>query len=701
MADQEENVVAPGGPRPKSSVHWVHPGQAVSHTPAGALVITEEAAKSGDRNTEMQDDMVRTPGGIRARSVVHKVEAGTVLDGADGRLRNLDAAGTVLSDFGVVERRTHGMPLMPLHIAHPDRPAPAFGTGWITYASWTNSTGNPVSLFSTQWVVPPEPIARAGQTIFLFNGIQNSTMIYQPVLQWGSSAAGGGNYWAVASWYADGQGGPAFHSNLVQVKPGELLTGIMTLTSQSGTQFSYNCEFQGIANSGLPISNVDQLTWCIETLECYGIEGASSYPVTFRTPMKAIDIMTGATHPAISWAPTNSITDCGQHTVVVNNSSTNGEVDLCYGTVGPASVAAVSWSPNRLDLLGLGNDNQMYHKAWNGIGWYPSLTGWEPLGGTFDSPPAVASWGANRLDIFGLGNDNQMYHKAWNGIGWYPSLTGWEPLGGTFDSPPAVASWGANRLDIFGLGNDNQMYHKAWNGSQWLPSATGWEALGGTFNSAPAVVAWGPNRLDIFGLGNDNQMYHKAWNGSQWLPSATGWEALGGTFNSAPAVVAWGPNRLDIFGLGNDNQMYHKAWNGSQWLPSATGWEALGGTFNSAPAVVAWGPNRLDIFGLGNDNQMYHKAWNGSQWLPSATGWEALGGTFNSAPTVAAWGANRLDIVGLGDDNQMYHKAWNGIGWYPSLTGWEALGGTFDAGSVELSSESPHEENVGRVTSRL
>ena len=45
------------------------------------------------------------------------------------------------------------------------------------------------------------------RTIFLFNGIQNSTSIYQPVLQWGPSAAGGGNFWTVASWYVDGAGG--------------------------------------------------------------------------------------------------------------------------------------------------------------------------------------------------------------------------------------------------------------------------------------------------------------------------------------------------------------------------------------------------------------------------------------------------------------------------------------------------------------
>jgi M6 family metalloprotease-like protein len=157
---------------------------------------------------------------------------------------------------------------------------------------------------------------------------------------------------------------------------------------------------------------------------------------------------------------------------------------------------------------------------------------------------AVVSWGTNRLDIFGLGTDNQMFHKAWDGTAWRPSVAGWDALGSTFNSPPAVVSWGANRLDIFGLGTDNQMLHKAWDGNAWHPSVTGWDALGGTFNSPPAVVSWGANRLDIFGLGTDNQMFHKAWDGSAWRPSVTGWDALGGTFNSPPAVVSWGANRL-------------------------------------------------------------------------------------------------------------------------------------------------------------
>lgn len=92
-----------------------------------------------------------------------------------------------------------------------------------------------------------------------------------------------------------------FHSDLARVNPGNLLTGIMTLTGQSGSNFSYDCTFQGIAIS-LPIQNVPELTWCAETLEAYGIKGAADYPDTFRTPMKAINIRTGATIPAVTWS---------------------------------------------------------------------------------------------------------------------------------------------------------------------------------------------------------------------------------------------------------------------------------------------------------------------------------------------------------------------------------------------------------------
>jgi neutral ceramidase len=90
---------------------------------------------------------------------------------------------------------------------------------------------------------------------------------------------------------------------------------------------------------------------------------------------------------------------------------------------------------------------------------------------------AAVSWGANRLDIFGIGLDNAMYHRSWDGSAW---LRDWENLGGAFISPPAAVSWGANRLDIIAIGLDNAMYYRAWDGSAWLRD---WEGLGGAFAS--------------------------------------------------------------------------------------------------------------------------------------------------------------------------------------------------------------------------
>jgi len=293
----------------------------------------------------MTEEMVLTPGGYRPKSKVHFVEPGYVLQLADGRIKKLDPAGKLVADLGPSEQRPAGLPVMPRHVSRPrqrrsygnldlaGKVVADLGSGWIAYADWTNNTGTPVSLFATTWTVPPVPNTRSGQTIFLFNGIQNSTMIYQPVLQWGASAAGGGDFWSVASWYADGQGGAAHYSTLVRVNPGDVLVGIMTLTGQSPQGFSYNSQFQGIANTGLAIQNVQELIWCIETLEAYHITKATDYPATTVTAFRSIELQVNTappTDPAMNWTAVDSVTDTGQHAIVVSNANSGGEVDIYY-----------------------------------------------------------------------------------------------------------------------------------------------------------------------------------------------------------------------------------------------------------------------------------------------------------------------------------------------------------------------------------
>jgi hypothetical protein len=279
---------------------------------------------------QMAEEQVLTPGGFRPKSLVHLIESGHSLRMVQGRAQKIDPSGALVADLGEIPSRPGPHPLMPTNVFVPEAVKAALGSGWIAYAFWSNTTGHPLSSFRTTWVVPPVPKTQSGQTIFLFNGIQNSTMIYQPVLAWGPSAAGGGNYWSVASWYADGQQGHAFHTSPVRVSVGQTLVGVMTLTRQSGSEFTYNCEFQGIANTGLPIENVQQLTWCAETLEAYSLQHCSDYPDTQFTAMHNIAIACGATTPSITWTAQSAVTDCGQHCVRVSNSATDGSVDIFY-----------------------------------------------------------------------------------------------------------------------------------------------------------------------------------------------------------------------------------------------------------------------------------------------------------------------------------------------------------------------------------
>jgi hypothetical protein len=283
----------------------------------------------------MSNDMVLTPGGLRPRGFVNAIEPGHELRLLEtGEFVKLELATKNVTHFAkppagqaqFAVPGPHGGPTGQL------APSPgALANGWQTYG-WWDSGGKSLSYFSTQWTVPPAPATSSGQTIFLFNGIQNTGTNYgilQPVLQWGSSAAGGGAYWSVANWYV-ASGGQAFHTNLVRVNSGTVLHGVMTQTGASGANYNYNSEFQGLANTALPVANIAPLHWANETLECYGLTKCSDLPATNDTAMSQINIQIGKPHPALKWTGVNAITSCGQHTVIVGNANPGGVVELFY-----------------------------------------------------------------------------------------------------------------------------------------------------------------------------------------------------------------------------------------------------------------------------------------------------------------------------------------------------------------------------------
>jgi hypothetical protein len=282
----------PGGPRDPEKVHLIVPAA----------------------------DRAIPPGGPRHRSHVRRIESGE-------RMR-----------FTVERGR---------RLRERDLPGPPDEANWITYAAWMNSTGNPITELTTTWTVPPAPAAQASQLLYLFNGIEpaDGQVIVQPVLQWGDSGPDDdgqnrtGQFWSVATWIVGGPDASATHTPHIPVNPGDVLVGLVTLTSQSASGFMYTCEFQGLAGTTLITPQISELVWCVETLEAYELQGnhvppydlnaATEYPVG-PLSFQDIGIVTNASGPAGAWSTQNLVAQYGENTFVAANSTTAGEVVITF-----------------------------------------------------------------------------------------------------------------------------------------------------------------------------------------------------------------------------------------------------------------------------------------------------------------------------------------------------------------------------------
>ena len=264
------------------------------------------------------DDMVLTPVGPRRRSTVHALEPGHLLRQVGDRLQQLHPSGRVVAEYELPPRRPgraagkrHGRP--PRDPGDHEGDVPGLGSGWIISAQWANDTGKILSRFHTEWQVPRRPLTLSGQTIFLFNGLMNSTAILQPVLQWGVSGAGGGAFWAVASWFVTNGNGPSFHTQPTAVNEGFGLSGTMTLARRKGKEFRYVAQFDNVPGTSLQVSGVEELTRCFEALEVYYVHHCSDYPNVPFTAMTDIQIRCGTVTPKVVWTPFTTVSDCGQH----------------------------------------------------------------------------------------------------------------------------------------------------------------------------------------------------------------------------------------------------------------------------------------------------------------------------------------------------------------------------------------------------
>jgi hypothetical protein len=283
------------------------------------------------------------PGGHHLLSEVHRVRHGERVKRRAGLTQKVDATGSVLLN------QPDAAQAAILSVPAAGAPATAADKipNWVADAYWENTTGSPVSLFTTSWIVPQPPASACGQLIYLFNGMDpanSGDAILQPVLQWGVSPSGGGaNIWSIATYYVMGSG-PALSTDAVQVYPGDALNSSIRLLASGPdpntagqVTFDYIAEFVGYPTTALRASSVNELVWCYETLETYGASSSTNcYPADPKTAMNKITIQTGLpgtapVSPALVWNPQIDGSNIGQKATIVNSSSTGiGEIDISY-----------------------------------------------------------------------------------------------------------------------------------------------------------------------------------------------------------------------------------------------------------------------------------------------------------------------------------------------------------------------------------
>jgi hypothetical protein len=223
----------------------------------------------------------------------------------------------------------------------------------------------------------------------------------------------------------------------------------------------------------------------------------------------------------------------------------------------PAVV--VSQPNNQVNVIATFADNTV--KAIRVYGLH-NWSFWSDLSGSVNYEPAAVSWGPNRLDVVAVGGDQGLYHRYSDddGATWMPAGPWWEALEGNAYSTPSIVSWGPNRLDIFASGRPSGgqisgVQHLAWTGDSWGTCGANhcWDSMhmltwqDGTNGemAAPVAITRGVGDIEVFAQGIAQELNVKQMTSAN-PPAWTDWQEFTSCFRTggAPAVVS--PDNVGI-----------------------------------------------------------------------------------------------------------------------------------------------------------
>ena len=232
---------------------------------------------------------LQAPGALVRSDCVHHVPNGASIEmSGDVTLNGVFIAHYDPCPVSSIRTRPSQPGTAPSGAAPSTAPPPGTG-GWVEGAQRhvSLSSGTNLDYLVSGWAVPEDPVSD-GALIYLFNGLEpeGQALILQPVLQWGVGAAGGGDYWAIASWLVAGS--TAYISPLETVSAGDQLVGVNEVTSQSGSPSTLywkilaQDETSGAYTYITPSTYGYQWTWAYTAiLEAYNVTSCAQFPSTY------------------------------------------------------------------------------------------------------------------------------------------------------------------------------------------------------------------------------------------------------------------------------------------------------------------------------------------------------------------------------------------------------------------------------------
>jgi hypothetical protein len=179
--------------------------------------------------------------------------------------------------------------------------------------------------------------------------------------------------------------------------------------------------------------------------------------------------------------------------------------------------------------------------------------------------------------------DGGVWVRKTDGL-WY---SGWSPLGGATDAPPAVAS-AETFVAVFVRGTDGTLrVNRSDDGSTY----EGWRALGDRLSAPPAAVASG-GQIHVFLRDTSGMIWQRSSTDGRAFSAA---RPLGGPLAAAPVALATGGG-VTLYGQGTDGRRYTLETRDGVQADAWGVWTGSGGSARTTdPTGTGAAPLTLDI----------------------------------------------------------------------------------------------------------